>query len=167
MKKKVVALFIVMVLVLLIKNETEVLIPTESIRFRIIASSNDLEDQETKLEIKEELEPVLTDILSSSSSLEDSRKSIKNNMYNIKNIMNKFDVPYKVDFGQNYFPEKTYKGVTYKEGEYESLVITLGDGLGDNWWCVLFPPLCLLEATSEDYDDITYTSFIKELIEKY
>lgn len=167
MKKIVVALFIVMVLVLLIKNETEVLIPTESIRFRIIASSNDLEDQETKLEIKEELEPVLTDILSSSSSLEDSRKSIKNNMYNIKNIMNKFDVPYKVDFGQNYFPEKTYKGVTYKEGEYESLVITLGDGLGDNWWCVLFPPLCLLEATSEDYDDITYTSFIKELIEKY
>lgn len=167
MKKIVVALFIVMVLVLLIKNETEVLIPTESIRFRIIASSNDLEDQETKLEIKEELEPVLTDILSSSSSLEDSRKSIKNNMYNIKNIMNKFDVPYKVDFGQNYFPEKTYKGVTYKEGEYESLVIILGDGLGDNWWCVLFPPLCLLEATSEDYDDITYTSFIKELIEKY
>lgn len=167
MKKIVVALFIVMVLILLIKNETEVLIPTESIRFRIIASSNDLEDQETKLEIKEELEPVLTDILSSSSSFEDSRKSIKNNMYNIKNIMNKFDVPYKVDFGQNYFPEKTYKGVTYKEGEYESLVITLGDGLGDNWWCVLFPPLCLLEASSEDYDDITYTSFIKELIEKY
>lgn len=167
MKKIVVALFIVMVLILLIKNETEVLIPTESIRFRIIASSNDLEDQKTKLEIKEELEPVLTDILSSSSSLEDSRKSIKNNMYNIKNIMNKFDVPHKVDFGQNYFPEKTYKGVTYKEGEYESLVITLGDGLGDNWWCVLFPPLCLLEATSEDYDDITYTSFIKELIKKY
>lgn len=167
MKKIVVALFIVMVLILLIKNETEVLIPTESIRFRIIASSNDLKDQETKLEIKDELEPVLTDILSKSSSLEESRNSIKNNMYNIKNIVNNFDIPYKVDFGQNYFPEKTYKGVTYKEGEYESLVITLGDGLGDNWWCVLFPPLCLLEASSEDYDDITYTSFIKELIEKY
>lgn len=167
MKKIVVALFIVMVLILLIKNETEVLIPTESIRFRIIASSNDLKDQETKLEIKENLEPVLSDILSKSSSLEESRNSIKNNMYNIKNIVNNFNIPYKVDYGQNYFPEKTYKGVTYKEGEYESLVITLGNGLGDNWWCVLFPPLCLLEASSENYDDITYTSFIKELIEKY
>lgn len=167
MKKIVVALFIVMVLILLIKNETEVLIPTESIRFRIIASSNDLKDQETKLEIKENLEPVLSDILSKSSSLEESRNSIKNNMYNIKNIVNNFNIPYNVDYGQNYFPEKTYKGVTYKEGEYESLVITLGNGLGDNWWCVLFPPLCLLEASSENYDDITYTSFIKELIEKY
>lgn len=167
MKKIVVALFIVMVLILLIKNETEVLIPTESIRFRIIASSNDLKDQETKLKIKENLEPVLSDILSKSSTLEESRNSIKNNMYNIKNIVNNFDIPYRVDFGQNYFPEKTYKGVTYKEGEYESLVITLGDGLGDNWWCVLFPPLCLLEASSENYDDITYTSVIKELVKNY
>ena len=46
-------------------------------------------------------------------------------------------------------------------------MVTLGDGLGDNWWCVLFPPLCLLEANEDNFDDITYTSYLQELINKY
>lgn len=167
MKKLIIALFLVTVLILVNKKETKVLIPEEAIRFRIIANSNKLEDQTQKLEIKKELEPVITNILSTSNSLDETRKEIKNNMYEVKNILNKYDTDYKLNYGYNYFPEKNYKGVTYKAGEYESLVVTLGDGLGDNWWCVLFPPLCLLEASREDYDDITYTSYIKELIDKY
>ena len=68
----------------------------------------------------------------------------------------------------NYFPEKKYKGTVYKEGEYESLVVTLGDGLGANFWCVLFPPLCLLDAEDEEQlSNVEYKSFIKELIDKY
>lgn len=68
-------------------------------------------------------------------------------------------------FGFNYFPSKKYKGITYKDGYYESLVVTLGEGKGDNWWCVLFPPLCLLEA--EESTDVEYKSYVKELIDKY
>ena len=167
LKKLIIALFLVTVLILVNKKETKVLIPEDAIRFRIIANSNKIEDQTQKLEIKKELEPVITNILSTSNSLDETRKEIKNNMYEVKNILNKYDTEYKINYGLNYFPEKNYKGVTYKSGEYESLVVTLGDGLGDNWWCVLFPPLCLLEASREDYDDITYTSYIKELIDKY
>ncbi len=167
MKKIIIALFLVTVLILVNSKETEVLIPKEAIRFRIIANSNKLEDQTQKLEIKKDLEPIIANILSTSNSLGETRKEIKNNMYEVKNILNKYDTDYKLNYGYNYFPEKNYKGVTYKAGEYESLVVTLGDGLGDNWWCVLFPPLCLLEASEEDYDDVTYTSYIKELIDKY
>lgn len=167
MKKIIIALFLVTVLILVNSKETEVLIPKEAIRFRIIANSNKLEDQTQKLEIKKELEPIIANILSTSNSLGETRKEIKNNMYEVKNILNKYDTDYKLNYGYNYFPEKNYKGVTYKAGEYESLVVTLGDGLGDNWWCVLFPPLCLLEATEDNYDDITYTSYIKELLNKY
>lgn len=167
MKKLIIALFLVTVLILVNKKETKVLIPEDAIRFRIIANSNKIEDQTQKLEIKKELEPVITNILSTSNSLDETRKEIKNNMYEVKNILNKYDTEYIINYGLNYFPEKNYKGVTYKSGEYESLVVTLGDGLGDNWWCVLFPPLCLLEASEDDYDDITYTSYIKELIDKY
>ena len=72
---------------------------------------------------------------------------------------------YKINFGQNYFNKKKYKGITYEEGYYESLLIILGKGEGDNWWCVLFPPLCLIEA--EESDKVEYKFFIKELIEKY
>lgn len=167
MKKIIIALFLVTLLILVNKKETKVLIPEDAIRFRIIANSNKIEDQTQKLEIKKELEPVITNILSTSNSLDETRKEIKNNMYEVKTILNKYDTEYKINYGLNYFPEKNYKGVTYKSGEYESLVVTLGDGLGDNWWCVLFPPLCLLEASEDDYDDITYTSYIKELIDKY
>ena len=162
MKKIIIALFIVTVLVLTNKGETKVLIPKDAIRFRIIANSNSLEDQTTKLEIKEELEPVITNILSTSNSLEETRKEITNNLNEVKNILNNYDTSYNINYGLNYFPEKTYKG-----GNYESLVISLGDGLGDNWWCVLFPPLCLLEASEDNLDDIVYTSYIKELLEKY
>ena len=166
MKKIIIALFLITVIVLVNKSETKVLIPDNAIRFRIIANSNKLEDQTQKLEIKEELEPVIANILSTSNSIDETRKEIKNNMYEVKDILNKYDTNYKINYGYNYFPEKNYKGVTYKAGNYESLVVTLGDGLGDNWWCVLFPPLCLLEANEEDYNDITYTSYIKELIDK-
>lgn len=166
LKKIIIALFLVTVLILVNNKETEVLIPKEAIRFRIIANSNKLEDQTQKLEIKKDLEPIIANILSTSNSLDETRKEIKNNMYEVKNILNKYDTDYKLNYGYNYFPEKNYKGVTYKAGEYESLVVTLGDGLGDNWWCVLFPPLCLLEATEDNYDDITYTTYIKEIIDK-
>ena len=50
--------------------------------------------------------------------------------------------------------------------DYESLVITLGEGAGNNFWCVLFPPLCLLD-TEEEPENVEYTSFVKEVIDKY
>lgn len=167
MKKLIIALFLVTVLILVNKKETKILIPEDAIRFRIIANSNKIEDQTQKIKIKEEMEPVIANILSTSNSLDETRKEIKNNMYEVKDILNKYDISYKINYGFNYFPEKNYKGVTYKAGEYESLVVTLGDGLGDNWWCVLFPPLCLLEASEDDYDDVVYTSYVKELLNKY
>ena len=77
------------------------------------------------------------------------------------------ELGYKVNFGINYFPEKNYKGVIYEEGYYESLVVTLGSGNGENWWCVLFPPLCLMEGEETNTDEVEYKSFVKEMIDKY
>ena len=167
MKKIIVCLFIVTVLVLVNKEEIKVLIPEDAIRFRIIANSNSIEDQKEKIEIRNELEPIIGDILTNSTTKAETKTEINNNLYKINHVIDKFNTTYDVNYGLNFFPEKNYKGVTYKEGNYESLVITLGDGLGDNWWCVLFPPLCLLEANETNYDDITYTSYIQELINKY
>ena len=71
---------------------------------------------------------------------------------------------YTVDFGYNYFPEKKYRGLKYKEGYYESLVITIGEGKGDNWWCVLFPNLCLVDL--ENKTNVEYKSWIVEQINR-
>ena len=167
LKKLIVILFLITLVVCVSKNESEVLIPSDAIRFRIIANSNTLEDQSEKYLIKTEIEPVLSDILMSSNNHDDTKKLINENMYRLEEIIDKHNIDYSINYGNNYFPEKTYKGIHYKEGNYESLVITLGEGIGDNWWCVLFPPLCLLEASVDDYDEVTYTTYIKEIIDKF
>ncbi len=168
MKKIIIALFFVTVLFCL-STETsgEVLIPSNAIRFRIIANSNSLEDQETKIRIRKEIEPVFAEILENSNSKEETKELIDKNMHKFESIIESYNIDYTINYGNNYFPEKEYKGVMYPEGNYESLVITLGSGLGDNWWCVLFPPLCLLEAEEEEVSTANYTFYVREVLEKF
>jgi stage II sporulation protein R len=74
---------------------------------------------------------------------------------------------YNLNYGDNYFPEKSYKGVKYPSGTYESLVVTLGSGKGENWWCVLYPPLCMMDNKESNLNNVEYASFIEELFNKY
>ena len=150
---------------------SKVVIPEEAIRIRIIANSDSVYDQYIKKEVKNNLEPEIYELLKNSKTIEESRSIINNNLdkidknvYNTLHLLNS-NTKYKVNFGLNYFPSKEYKGVTYNEGYYESLVVTLGEGKGENFWCVLFPPLCLLEA--EESTEVEYKSYVKELIDKY
>ena len=85
---------------------------------------------------------------------------------NIKSTLkdNNINEEYHINYGVNYFPEKTYKGITYKAGNYKSYVVTLGEGKGENYWCVLFPPLCLIDENVNDYD---YHFLIKDILSKY
>lgn len=165
--KKVIIFLFVLTIVFLNSNEDNIVIPRDSIRFRIIANSNTPQDQLLKMEIRTDLIPVLSDISTNVSSLEDARLNINKNLTSIEKIIANHTSAFSVNFGQNYFPKKIYKNVIYDSGNYESLVITLGDGIGDNWWCVLFPPLCLLEAKANNLDDVTYESYFKNIINKY
>ena len=121
--------------------------------------------------LKENIQYKLYELLKNTKGIDQARKIINNNLNDIDNNVKEtlqllnYELGYDINFGLNYFPSKEYKGVTYDEGYYESLVITLGEGKGDNWWCVLFPPLCLLEA--EESTEVEYTSFVKELLDKY
>ena len=112
-------------------------------------------------------------VLKDTNNLEDARKTLKNNKNHFRSnidktlLNNNIKEDYTINYGNNYFPEKTYRGVKYEAGEYESLVVTLGEGNGANFWCVLFPPLCLLEGEEATSNDVQYSSFIKEVIDKY
>ena len=164
MKKILIILSIIIVILSLNKTE-KITIPKESIRFRVIANSNSEHDQNTKNELVKNLYQEIETINNYSKDIKTSREIINNNIHNFEKVV-KNTIQNEI-YKDNYFPEKEYKGVSYEEGNYESLVITLGDGLGDNFWCVLFPPLCLLEAEENDTNKIEYTSFIKEIIDKY
>ena len=123
-------------------DSTSIIIPTEAIRVRVIANSNDNKDIEEKELLKEEIQPKIYNLLKDVTSIEEARNIIKSNLSNIDVEVKKSlkkqnsNQKYEINYGLNYFPEKNFKGVTYEEGYYESLVITLGEGKGDNWWCV-------------------------------
>ena len=147
------------------------IIPDDAIRIRVIANSNSEYDQEIKMKVKNQVEYDMYNLLKDTKKIEEARELIKNNLDsledNIYTTLQKenYKQPFTVNFGLNYFPKKEFKGITYNEGYYESVVITLGEGLGDNWWCVLFPPLCTLEA--EESTDVEYTTMVKTIIDKY
>ncbi len=165
--KKIIPILFILILVLVGFNEKEhILIPNDAIRFRIIANSNTKEDQNLKKIIKKDVENELFKIIKDVDNIEEARIKINNNLDKIDMIVNKYNVNYDIKYGNNYFPIKEYKGIKYNAGNYESLVITLGSGKGDNWWCVLFPPLCLLDE-KENLNNYEYEFYAKELINKF
>ncbi len=147
------------------------LIPDDAIRIRVVQNSNSTYDQDIKIKVKEELQESMYELLKDTKGIDEARHIINENLDKIDSNIHKlftnekYNQDFTINFGLNYFPEKEYKGIKYEEGYYESLLVTIGEGKGDNWWCVLFPPLCLIEA--EESTEVEYTSFVKEMIDKY
>ena len=173
--KKIILILLGFISIIYINNNKvgETIIPDEAIRFRVVAASNSIYDQNIKIQVRNEVQNAIFNIIKDSKSIEETRnilKKHKNELYDIANNKLK-DLNYNkkvtINYGYNYFPQKNYKGVTYKEGNYESLVITLGEGKGENFWCVLFPPLCLIEVEDNNSSDVEYTFFVKKIIDKY
>ena len=167
MKKSIIILFIISLGFLFSNSNEEIIIPEDAIRFRIIANSNSAIDQKKKTEIKNQIEEKIYDVLTNVNNVKEARKLIKENLDVIEKIVKEYQIPYQINYGQNYFPTKTYKGIIYPSGDYESLVITLGKGIGKNFWCILFPPLCLIDDESKEYSDIEYQSYIKNLLARF
>ncbi len=167
MKKGIIILFILSLILIFNTKEKDILIPNNAIRFRVIANSNSVKDQEEKLIIKDNIEKDIYKLIMGVKNKEEVDNILKNNIQEIENIIDKYNVKYDIKYGYNYFPNKNYKGVIYPAGNYESLVITLGEGLGDNFWCVLFPPLCLLDNEKEDVGEVKYKLYVKELLDKF
>lgn len=170
--KKIVLIIAIITSILIyseIKKDT-VVIPNSAIRLRVIPNSNSAQDQNIKKQVKTYLEKNTYNILKDEKSIKEARKKINENIpaieENVDRIFkdNNYDVSYNVNYGYNYFPSKTYRGITYKEGYYESIVISIGAAEGDNWWCVLFPNLCL--ADLEQKENSEYKSWVIETINK-
>ena len=151
-------------------NEEQLIIPTESLRLRIVPNSNRQEDIEVKSLLKKLLGNNLEESLKNSQTLEESKNIIRNDLENIESIVSEalrpLNMAYQINLGQNYFPAKNFKGITYQAGMYESLVVTIEKGEGDNWWCVLFPPLCSLKRDTE-LEEVEYQFFVSRIINKF
>ncbi len=123
------------------------------IRLHVIANSNSQEDQEVKYMVRDEILKYMSSQTVDLKSTDEARNLICNNISRIEKIAketleaNGYSYEVKAYFGNFPFPTKVYDDVTLPAGEYQSLRIVLGKGSGANWWCVMFPPLCFVDAS--------------------
>ncbi|WP_078556162.1 stage II sporulation protein R [Bacillus alkalicellulosilyticus] len=128
----------------------------EAIRLRILANSDAIKDQWLKREIRDEVNQSITEWVQDIEDLEQAKATIEGNLAEIEQIVERqlksigLDQTFTVEFNRVDFPTKLYGNLVYPAGEYDAVLITLGEGKGENWWCVLFPPLCFLDFTNGD-----------------
>ncbi|BBO00189.1 stage II sporulation protein R [Sporolactobacillus terrae] len=131
-------------------------IPSGAIRLRILANSDSPADQAVKRQIRNAVNAQITTWVQDLKSTNEAKRVIRAHMpqlnRTVKQALKKAhaDSTYKIKLGQAEFPTKMYGTFVYPAGKYDALVITLGDGRGANWWCVLFPPLCFLDFSNSD-----------------
>ncbi|AIQ55202.1 stage II sporulation protein R [Paenibacillus sp. FSL R7-0331] len=134
-------------------------IPQQSIRLRILANSDGTADQLVKRQIRDAIVEQMNQWVSGledPQSLEQARTLIRSHLPELNELVASelekrgIGYDYKVELGVVPFPTKLYGGTVYPAGEYEAVRVTLGAGKGQNWWCVLFPPLCFIDAGTGD-----------------
>lgn len=136
-------------------SQEPVVIPDEAIRLRILANSDSDEDQALKRKVRDEVNKEITKWVEELTSVEAAEELIQSRLPEIEAIVEavleqeNIEQSYSVEFGHNVsFPTKLYGSYIYPAGEYEAILISLGEAKGANWWCVLFPPLCFLDFSN-------------------
>ena len=124
------------------------------LRLHILANSDSAADQAVKLSVRDAIRP----LFSAQSSYADARAFLLANgaalQSTAEKVLTEQGVSYGVQLslGTEEFPDRTYDGVLFPAGEYDALIVRLGRGEGHNWWCVLFPPLCIVSDTGGTVD---------------
>ena len=137
----------------------------EYLRIHIRANSNLITDQNVKYEIRDAVVEYLTPIIKTAHSKEDAILKIRSNESAVKELIDTllskkgYNYRSKISIKEEYFPTRVYEGLTLDAGVYEAVIIELGSGEGDNWWCVVYPQLCF-----SGKEDISYRSKIIEFI---
>lgn len=155
------------------------------IRLHILANSNSEEDQALKLKVRDKILLEYSDTLAALHSVDDARQDISAMMDEIlvtaQNVVREegYEYDLTISLGTEYYPQREYDELHFPAGNYTSLQIVIGSGEGKNWWCVLFPPLCVATAygdsviaddsipvglTPEQYKIITKSDDVKYVV---
>ncbi|MFB3163619.1 stage II sporulation protein R [Neobacillus sp. 179-J 1A1 HS] len=153
-----------------------IVIPAEAIRLRILANSDSAEDQEIKRKVRDAVNAQITLWVQDLTSLDKAKSVINSKLPEVQAIAEKVvaeqgsSQSVNVEFGKVQFPTKLYGEFLYPAGEYQAILITLGEGTGANWWCVLYPPLCFLDFSngvavqSDGFEDKAYAAEKEEQV---
>lgn len=143
---------------------------SQFLRIHIRADSNDSNAQAVKYLVRDEVVDYLTPLVAEYSTQREAVNGIEKNLVGIERVAesvlekNGYAYGATASVKREEFPTRVYEGYTLPAGEYTALVIELGLGQGDNWWCVVYPPLCF---TSPKGNNIIYKSKILEVIARW
>lgn len=173
--KKAALIVVVIILVISFGGCTDTSKSNNDLFFRIHirANSNSQSDQNIKYAVKQEISNYLTPLLAKCNDKAAAYKVVENNLNNIKQISDRVldEKGYKykssTKITREEFPLRSYGEFSLESGEYDALIINLGTGEGDNWWCVVYPPLCFIGGESNNEEKITYKSKIAEIIKEF
>lgn len=158
-----VVLFLYVWIVMLGNDPLQPNIADKILRFHVLANSDSGEDQAVKEEVRDAVGTYLAPLLEDANGLEQTKDIVNENMDDIiataKATLesNGYDYDVTAQITSTDFPQKTYGSYTFPKGEYEALQIVIGEGKGQNWWCVLYPNMCfrgtVYEVIEEDADE--------------
>lgn len=138
------------------------------LRIHIRANSNQECDQAVKYKVKDAVIEALIPLVSEIESFDEAKEKISQNFDLIErtadNVLleNGFAYKSRAKIDNEYFPTRTYEEITLEEGYYDALILELGSGEGNNWWCIVFPAFCFTQTKKSD--NIVYISRIWEII---
>ncbi len=129
------------------------------VRLHILAESNSESDQSVKLKVRDALLEKNTDLLSDKFNCEKAEEYFEKNKDELEKTANKVleengkTYKAKITLGKEFYTTRVYEELTFPAGIYTSLKVVLGEGKGENWWCVMFPPLCVPAVSGEIEND--------------
>lgn len=126
-------------------------ISSSLVRLHVIAHSDEPAEQELKMRVRDSVLEYISPILDEAESSNEARKIITSELSNIEQTARETagGRSVRVTLGQEYYPTREYESFTLPAGRYSSLRVIIGDGAGHNWWCVVFPPLCVSAAEQD------------------
>lgn len=143
----------------------------EAIRLRILANSDSIQDQLLKRTIRDAVNEEITRWVTDIDDIDEAKQVLTSKVESIETIVSNElaklgqEQSFSVTFSPVQFPTKLYGNLVYPAGTYDAILITLGAGKGENWWCVLFPPLCFLDFEHSEVEEVEKETSAKEEVE--
>ncbi|MBR2303105.1 MAG: stage II sporulation protein R [Clostridia bacterium] len=144
----------------------------DCLRIHIRANSNEQVDQNVKYMVKDAVVEYLTPLLAEATDKSKAKQIVVANSKHICDVANTvlekngFDYKSSAKVTKETFPTRAYGDFVLEQGEYDALVVNLGSGSGDNWWCVVYPPLCFVGG-EQTGGNLVYKSKLQEIIQRY
>ena len=164
-----VLILILAVVVVMLQPQETAQAENDYLRIHVRANSNDAVDQDIKYKVKDEVVKFITPYAAQCVDKETAKKVIGGILKDIEKVCDRvlkehgFTYTSRASVREEQFPTRVYGDLTLEHGVYDALIIELGEGVGDNWWCVIYPPLCFTSPTT----DIKYRSLIYDIIQNF